>query len=156
MGQDFDVPSVAAEAAPQGHETAQPQSPGSVDTAELVRRIEALEAENAKLKRGEWFYEADDPDNGASDWSDPLDYSGENGPMQICGAREVERFWVARVPTTDDDAEYRRFATEAEALAALSGGQTELDLATQPNDEPKPSDDVPEERSANATEGTYQ
>ena len=49
--------------------------------AKLAQRVAQLEAENAKLKQGEWFYSADDPEISGGDWSEPLDYDGDPGPM---------------------------------------------------------------------------
>jgi hypothetical protein len=122
-----------------------------VDVCRLEDRVKELEAENAKLKRGEWFYDCEDGENSSGDWSDVLDYADFDGPMLIAGAREVERFWIARVVLTwdedgsPDDSEIRRFATKAEALAAMNGGQVELALATQPNDRIDPVLSIPEE-----------
>lgn len=93
--------------------------------ASLIRaqaeRIEKLEAENAKLKQPEWFYSAEDPEYSGGDVQDVVDDMDRNGVMQVAGAREVWKKWVAiRCLTVDengdsDDTEAATFDTPEEA-----------------------------------------
>lgn len=85
--------------------------PVLIQAAELLRR----------LQKPEWYYDAEDGENGSDNFEDLLDLS--DGPMEVGAAREIERFWIARVPcpSDPDDTEIVRFPTRAAAMAAMQG-----------------------------------
>lgn len=106
----------------------------SYDAKTFAIAVRQAAAELKRKSAGEWFYDLDDPEDGSDSWADLLENSlfDNDGPMEVGGACEVERFWIARVVLTrdehgsPDETEIRRFATKAEALEALSGGQGDM------------------------------
>lgn len=74
-----------------------------------------------RLSKPEWFYSADDPEYSGGDVQDVVDDMDREGVMQVAGAREVWKKWVAiRCVTVDengdiDDTEAATFDTPEEA-----------------------------------------
>jgi hypothetical protein len=88
---------------------------------EAADRLDELERENARLRQPEWFYHALDGETGAADIESIIDDMDMNGVMQVCGARQVWRKWVARKCLTvdsggePDEVSYETFETPEEA-----------------------------------------
>lgn len=72
---------------------------------EAADRIEALQAEVARLRKPEWFYSVEDPEyRSGGDVQDVVDDMDYEGVMEVAGAREVWKKWVAvRCVTVDDE-----------------------------------------------------
>lgn len=89
---------------------------------EAADRLSEMEAEIAKLRTPQWFYNADDGEYTYGDVSDTVDDMGHEGVMLVAGAREVWRKWAAvRCVALDDEGdidetEVVTFDTEPEAL----------------------------------------
>lgn len=85
------------------------------DNAKLAAaRIEALEAEVARLSKPEWFYNADDGEYTYGDISDTVDDMGHEGVMRVAGARECWKKWVAiKCVALDPDGDVDEVVAEA-------------------------------------------
>lgn len=95
---------------------------------EIEREVRAIEADRRslaerveKLSQPEWFYSAEDPERSGGDVQDVVDDMDHEGVMEVAGAREVWKKWVAiRCLTVDDegdvdDTEAATFDTVEEA-----------------------------------------
>lgn len=88
---------------------------------DMSEREKALRTEVARLSKPEWFYSAEDPEYSGGDVQDVVDDMDREGVMQVAGAREVWKKWVAiRCLTVDengdsDDTEAATFDTPEEA-----------------------------------------
>lgn len=88
---------------------------------EAAARIEALEAEVARLSKPEWYFDDQDAECAYSDISSVIDDMDMDGVMRVGGARQNWRAWVAhKCLSVDSDGEpdetsYETFDTPEEA-----------------------------------------
>ena len=104
-------------------------------TAERARVAE-LEAENAKLREPDMFWDADDPETGGRD---EYEHAEERGfcptVMELMCARSLRNFWMAATCDEDDDWTITRHATKAEAETACAA-RAALTAHTEAREEP--------------------
>ncbi len=92
-------------------------------TTERARVVE-LEAENAKPREPDWFWDIDSPEYGASDVEDLADMSGETAVVMELGcALTLPSFWMAATYHDRTGWNATRHETREEAEAAVIARQ---------------------------------
>ena len=103
--------------------------------AERARVVE-LEAENAKLREADWFWDIDSPEYGSSDEEDLADMSGETAVVMELGcALTLPSFWMAATYHDRTGWNATRHETRDDAIRAVDA-RAALTAHTEARKEP--------------------
>ena len=82
--------------------------------------IDKLEAENARLRSADMFWDAENPEEQYSDLHDMAQEYGDGCHMEVWQGRRLPTIWIS-THKGDGETIYREHHSEAEARAALEG-----------------------------------